>query len=311
MMLPISFQPLYMQRVWGGRKFATLYNRQLPDQQPYGESWEISDRENEQSVVTSENYAGLTLNDLWKNHQKTIFGDDMPRTERFPLLIKILDASQDLSIQVHPPASIAKELGGDPKTEMWYIAGADPQTKIYIGLKRNTDKQKFQQAIQQGTVEDFVHSLEPKSGDSIHIESGRLHAIGAGSLIYEIQQNSDTTYRVFDWNRVGLDGKPRQLHKTEAMQCIDFEDIEPSMDIAKDDVLASCSYYNVKKRTLEKNSTFTQPDSSRFAIISLIEGEMTDQAGNGYQKGDFFLLPANSAPLTCQTTTELLITTLP
>ena len=216
---PIAFSPIYMTRVWGGRSLDTIYQRNLPDNQPYGESWEISDRPNEQSIVSSGFHVGKSLHDLWTNHREEIFGKGLTG-DRFPLLIKILDARDDLSIQVHPPAEIAGELGGEPKTEMWYIADCDPGAKLYIGLKNGSTRESFEQSLLDGTVEKQVHAVRPKAGESIFIPSGRLHAIGAGFLIYEIQQNSDTTYRVFDWNRVGLDGTPRDLHVEESMTSI-------------------------------------------------------------------------------------------
>lgn len=159
------------------------------------------------------------------------------------MLIKILDARQDLSLQVHPPQHLASKLNGEPKTEMWYIAHAEPGATIYVGLKEGTSREAFKSALKNGTPEKLVHTIKPKSGDSIHIPSGRLLAIGARLAIYEIQQNSDTTYRVFDWNRPGTDGKPRELDIEESIQGIDFEDFEPQMDSPTNNTLAECPFY--------------------------------------------------------------------
>ena len=168
-----------MTRVWGGRSLETIYQRNLPDDQPYGESWEMSDRPDEQSIVSSGPYAGKSLHDLWTNHREAIFGKGFTG-DRFPLLIKILDARDDLSIQVHPPENLSRELGGEPKTEMWYIADCDPEAKLYIGLKDKCTRESFQQSLSDGTVEEQVHAVRPEPGESIFIPSGRLHAIGAG-----------------------------------------------------------------------------------------------------------------------------------
>jgi mannose-6-phosphate isomerase len=310
-MSPISFQPLYMPRVWGGRMLECEYRRTLPDDAPYGESWEIVDREAEQSVVAGGPLAGSTLHELWTTRRAEIFGEGLPDSPRFPLLIKVLDARDDLSIQVHPPAAIAPSLGGEPKTEMWYIARADPGAKLYAGLKAGVTRGAFEAALADGTVADVVHVIEPATGDSIFIPSGRLHAIGAGFLIHEIQQNSDTTYRVFDWNRMGLDGKPRQLHVAESLRSIDFDDFEPGMDAPRGTVIAECGHFRVEKLELTTGETAANARPDRFSIISVAEGEVADADGRTFGKGDFFLLPRGDTALTATAPATLLRTTLP
>jgi mannose-6-phosphate isomerase len=242
----LHFTPHYHTRVWGGRRLESVLHRTLPDGQPYGESWELVDRERDQSLVASGPLAGTSLHDLWTHHRADVFGGLLADAEsaRFPLLIKILDCSDDLSIQVHPPASVAAALGGEPKTEMWYVAHADPGARIYAGLRAGVTREGFERALADGTVADCVHHVDARTGDSLFVPSGRLHALGGGLLIYEIQQNSDTTYRVFDWNRLGLDGKPRALHVDESLQSIDFTDVEPALSHGID-VLASCEYFRV------------------------------------------------------------------
>lgn len=310
-MQPIRFIPLYMQRVWGGRTLESEYGRTLPDEAPYGESWEMVDREDEQSVVADGPLAGKTLHELWTAHRDEIFGAGLPDSERFPLLIKVLDARDDLSIQVHPPADIAPELGGEPKTEMWYIAKADPGAKLYVGMKNGVSRSDFEKALEEGTVADAVHAIQPDTGDSIFIASGRLHAIGAGFLIHEIQQNSDTTYRVFDWNRMGLDGKPRDLHVEESMKSIDFDDFEPGMDTPVGNTLAECEYFKVEKLALNEGDTFGNATNDRFSIFSVAEGEVKDSDGAVYKKGDFFLLPAGDTTLTASQASVVSRTTIP
>jgi mannose-6-phosphate isomerase len=242
----LHFTPHYHTRVWGGRRLESVLHRTLPDDQPYGESWGLVDRERDQSLVASGPLAGTSLHELWTHRRDEVFGGLLAGAEsaRFPLLIKILDCSDDLSIQVHPPASVAAVLGGEPKTEMWYVAHADPGARIYAGLRAGVTRERFERALEDGTVADCVHRVGARTGDSLFVPSGRLHALGGGLLIYEIQQNSDTTYRVFDWNRLGLDGKPRALHVAESLQSIDFTDVEPSL-VHGGDVLASCEYFRV------------------------------------------------------------------
>jgi len=308
-MEPISFQPIYMTRVWGGRTLEANYQRNLPDEQPYGESWELSDREHEQSLVLSGIHEGRTLNELWTKNREEIFGSNL-EGDRFPLLIKILDARDDLSIQVHPPAEIAPSLGGDPKTEMWYIADRDPEAKLYIGFKNGVSRDQFADSLEDGSVEDQVHAVQPEIGESIFIPSGRLHAIGAGFLIYEIQQNSDTTYRVFDWNRVGLDGTPRDLHVEESMKSIDFDDFEPTMDEPQGDNLAQCEYFQVDQKDLEKGTSFSN-GNERFAVITVVSGLIISSEGSQFKPGDFFLLPKGASPVSADRESKILVTTIP
>ncbi len=311
---PITFKPLYMERVWGGRELARVYGRNLPDaHQLIGESWEMVDRPQEQSLVNEGDLAGTSLHDLWTKRREEIFGSDFlaGQPPRFPILIKVLDARDDLSIQVHPPAERAAQLGGQPKTEMWFIADCDPGARLYVGLKRGVTRAAFEQAIAAGTVAECVHAIEPRPGDSIFIPSGRLHAIGAGFLIHEIQQNSDTTYRVFDWNRLGLDGQPRQLHVESSLASIDFQDFEPTMDRPVGDILATCPYFKTTRRSLAVGQCLAPPVAGQFAIVSIIDGLLASAAGRRFGKGAFLLLPRDAAPLVLLEDATVLLVTLP
>lgn len=308
-MEPITFRPLYMERVWGGRELERIYGRHLPHlTQPFGESWEIVDRENEQSIVDSGTYSGQSLHDLWTHHREEIFGN-FQNHPRFPILIKVLDARDDLSIQVHPPLHLAAELGGEPKTEMWFIADCDPGAKLYVGLKSGVSRADFESSISDGSVADVVHAITPEPGDSIFIASGRLHAIGAGFLIHEIQQNSDTTYRVFDWNRSGLDGKPRELHVSQSLASIDFDDFEPAMDTPDGENLATCEFFKTDKKLLAAGQTIA--GSEQFSILSVVDGELESAAGRRFTKGQFILLPRNATALTALGVATVLQVTLP
>ncbi len=287
----LRFVPLYHPRIWGGRRLQQCLGRVLPDEQPYGESWEMVDREKEQSVVAGGPLAGISLHDLWTNHRAPVFGPAYAShpSPRFPLLIKVLDCVDDLSIQVHPPAEIAAALNGEPRTEFWFVARADPGSRLYVGVKDGISKEDFEKALGDGTVADCIHSAEPHVGDSLFVHSGRLHALGKGLLIYEIQQNSDTTYRVFDWNRAGLDGRPRQLHVEESMQCIDFDDVEPSLLRAGERArLADCDYFVITRR---HSNDGIQMKNDRFRLIMAVSE--TEWAGEKVSPGELVLMPAN------------------
>jgi mannose-6-phosphate isomerase len=229
MLYPLIFQPIFKERLWGGRNLERLYGKSIPAGVPIGESWEISDRPGDVSLIANGPLAGKDLRWLMENHSAELLGQSQPPGMRFPLLIKILDAQEKLSLQVHPPAELAASLSGEPKTEMWYIAEAAPEADLFVGLKRGATRAEFERRIGDGTVAECFHRVPVKTGDVMFLPSGRVHAIGAGNVIFEIQQNSDTTYRVFDWNRMGLDGKPRELHIAQSLASIDFNDFEPRL----------------------------------------------------------------------------------
>ena len=231
MLYPFTFKPIFKTRLWGARNLERLYGKPLdaPPAEPVGESWEISDRPGDASVIATGPLAGRDLRWLMQEHRRDVLGADAAPDGPFPLLVKILDAQETLSVQVHPPAYLAPKLGGEPKTEMWYIADARPDAVLYAGLKAGVTREEFERRIRDGSVADALHRVPVKAGDVMFLPSGRLHAIGGGNVIFEIQQNSDTTYRVFDWNRVERDGKPRKLHIEESLASIDFNDFEPRL----------------------------------------------------------------------------------
>lgn len=310
-MSPITFTPIYQERVWGGREFSTRLSRSLPGSQPIGEAWEVVDREEAQSVVATGPLAGRTLHDLWTKHRTEIFGSRHKNAgPRFPLLGKLLDARDRLSVQVHPPAAVAPQLDGEPKTEMWYFLACDPGSRIYAGLVPGTTRESFAAKLQSGEVEKCLHVLPTHAGESIFIPSGRLHAIGEGNLIVEIQQNSDTTYRVFDWNRAGLDGQPRALHLEESMLSTDFEDFAPPLQNVAQGVIAECEHFRVEKKTL---SAPTDPrPAGDFALVTVVGGHATC-GDRTFAPGDFLLLPATGNHTIAQTdaTCDILVTTIP
>ena len=305
MLYPLTFHPIFKERIWGGREIEKLYGKKLPPGKLIGESWEISDRPNDESVITNGKFAGKSLRWLMENFSREILGDTKPASgNHFPLLIKILDAREKLSLQVHPPASKAAELKGEPKTEMWFIADAAPGAELYAGLKCGVTRAEFEKKISYGSVADCFHRVPVRAGDTMFLPSGRVHAIGAGLVIFEIQQNSDTTYRVFDWNRVGLDGKPRELHIAQLLASIDFNDFEPKLvknkfehgPHLKTRNLVQDPLFNVSEMTVD-SSEFILFGKHQMRIFAAVKETITVLGGNSnvsveLQPGQFCLVPA-------------------
>jgi mannose-6-phosphate isomerase len=286
---PLLFEPVFQERIWGGRRLAELYGKKLPANKRIGESWEIVDREEAQSVVANGRYKGKTLHYLWTNDRKEIFGEPN-KSARFPLLIKLLDAEDKLSLQVHPPAHVADELGGECKTEFWYVGAAEPEAELFVGLRQPVAREEFEAAIKSATVANHVHKISVRSGDAMFLPSGRFHAVGAGNVLVEIQQNSDTTYRVFDWDRVDEQGKRRQLHIESALRCIDFKDVRPALVRPEGERLACCEFFEVQKWNLTAAREIAAP--GRFAIVCCLTGEL--RCGDvRVRPGELCLVPAS------------------
>ena len=264
-----KFEPLYMERIWGGNAFSDILGRDTDSSKKIGESWEIVDREDHQSVL-SNTPKKLTLRSLLSSHGSNIMGPKWEKEWRFPILVKWLDCSNKLSLQVHPPKAIADKLGGEPKTENWYIAHASNDAGLYVGLKKGSDKDKFLESLRNGTAESQCHRVKSNTGDSILVQSGRIHAIDGGNLILEIQQNSDTTYRVFDWNRTDENGNSRELHIDESIQSINFDDFEPKLipnTGSEVQNLANCSQFRIRKFTANAQQTIKIKESNQDCII--------------------------------------------
>lgn len=323
MLYPLTFQPLFKERIWGGRRLEQLYQKTLPAAVPVGESWEISDRPGDESLVTNGPFAGKSLAWLMKNHTDELLGSAQPRGDRFPLLVKILDAQDKLSLQVHPPAAQAARLHGEPKTELWYIAHAAPGAELFVGLKRGVTRTEFEQKISTGSLAECFHRVQVKRGDAMFLPSGRVHAIGAGLVIFEIQQNSDTTYRVFDWNRTGLDGKPRDLHLAESLASIDFTDFEPGLiqealvhgPNYATRALINTHLFKVGEVTL-RSGDYHLPRQPKPQIIGLLEGGVSVTGGEHtveLRPGQFCLLPAclRTARITARLSSTFLLVNLP
>lgn len=298
---PLMFQPRFKERVWGGRRLETLFGKNLPRDVPIGESWEVADRPGDESVIAHGPLAGRTLRAVMQERRDDILGEAaVAAAGRFPLLCKILDAREKLSLQVHPPAH-ASHLG-EPKTEMWYIAAAEPGAELFVGLRSGVTREAFERAISSGRVADCFHRVPVRTGDAMFLPSGRVHAIGAGLVIFEIQQNSDTTFRVHDWDRVGLDGRPRELHVPQSLASIDFQDFEPALisaPLSRQDAFAVRTLVDhqlFRVDLLDTDSTGElRPPPGRVRILACVGGALRATGGATAQSlrpGDFCLLPA-------------------
>jgi len=279
-----------MERIWGGRKLADLFGKELPAGKRIGESWEIVDRTEAQSIVARGPLKGKTLHELWTKDRSLIFGQ-LPDAPRFPLLIKLLDAHDKLSLQVHPPERIARKLGGEPKTEFWYVAAADMGAELLLGFRDAITGDQFETALRDGTAAHYSHKVRVKAGDTAFLPAGRLHAISPGNLLIEVQQNSDTTYRVFDWNRVDpMTGKPRELHIEQALQSIDFDDIRPGLLHAEGELLVSHKLFEIQKWELD--SPREVAPLGQFTIVCCLRGSLRCGDVN-LSPGEFCLVQAS------------------
>jgi mannose-6-phosphate isomerase len=312
---PLTFAPILKERVWGGRNLERLYHKPLPPGAPIGESWEISDRPGDASVIANGPLAGRDLRWLMENHAAELLGEKHRAVQRFPLLIKILDAHEKLSLQVHPPAAKAAELGGEPKTEMWYVAEATPGAELFVGLKRGVTRAGFESKIRDGTVADCFQRLTVEKGDVMFLPSGRVHALGAGLVIFEIQQNSDTTYRVFDWNRKGLDGKPRELHVAQSLASINFDDFEPRLikskysrnAVLKVRYLVDDPLFRVDACVVKRGEQF-HLRSDGVQILGVLNGRLSVGEGDTalqLNAGQFVLVPASLGRVSLKAETQV------
>jgi mannose-6-phosphate isomerase len=305
-MYPLLFKPILKERIWGGRKLQEKFGRKLPEGR-IGESWDIACHPNGTSIIDHGVFKGRALSEIIEELGKDILGKIAKEDGviKFPLLIKILDASDVLSVQVHPDDeyAAANENGELGKSEMWYILDAEPGAILYYGVKPGTNRDDFRKAIDEGQLESYLCCMEVKKGDVIYIPAGMVHAIGAGIMICEIQQNSDTTYRVYDWNRKGADGKPRELHVEKALDVIDFEGQHLREKVKgltideqgnKRTFYVACKHFAMEK--LEINSEMEEDtDGDKFFTLTITEGKGEIRYNGGVQPfsaGDSILIPA-------------------
>lgn len=301
---PLTFIPRFKERVWGGVRLAELFNKPLPPGMPVGESWEICDRPGDVSVIRNGPLGGRDLRWLMEARGAELLGRPVAAGERFPWLIKLLDAREDLSLQVHPPAHCAEALQGQPKTELWYFAEVAAGARIFAGLKPGVRREALEARILDGGVADCLHTISPQRGEAMFMPSGRLHALGAGLVVFEFQENSDTTYRVFDWNRTGLDGRPRELHVNASLRSIAYDDVTPDLvrtpwnrvPGGRRRSLAADPAFHLEEWFLEQGGAIPdlRPPGS-FAVVAVTEGRLGSRSADSHfdlQPGDVALLPA-------------------
>ncbi len=298
---PLKLKPIYKQRIWGGQKLREVFNKDIPAGNKIGESWELADLPDDKSVITNGELAGQTLGSVIQQYPKEITGDKN-FTGPFPLLIKFLDAQDVLSVQVHPDPETCERLGkGQPKTECWYIISAMPGAVIYKGLKKGVTKEQFTEAIENGPprrIAELLAKVPVEVGQCHFLPAGTCHSIGAGLLIAEIQTPSDTTYRIFDWNRVDDSGKPRELHIEEALESIHFEASGDDPAVTTVGRLIDCEYFRVDKGAQGKGSEVFLSRGKPKTLIFLtgfgtILGADLPKAGPvEFKAGDCLVVPA-------------------
>jgi mannose-6-phosphate isomerase len=281
---PFQFRPILKRYLWGGRRLGEVLGKPIGDGHDYAESWEIADHASGQSIVTNGPLAGTELAQLVAERGSELLGRHAPQSlaqqPRFPLLFKFLDCQRDLSVQVHPDDAAAAQL--DPpdlgKTEAWVILGAMPGSRVYAGLKFGFDRAALAREVERGRTELCLNSFEPRVGDCIFIPAGTVHALGAGLLVAEIQQASDTTYRLFDWNRVGPDGQPRPLHVEQALDAIDYTAhiVRPGQPHSTDrpyaERLVACDKFVLDRWRID--ALHALDTAGGFHILSVLEGEL-------------------------------------
>ena len=293
---PLKFKPIFKQRIWGGQKLREFFNKDIPPSEKIGESWELADLPDDKSVIENGELAGQTLYSAIARYPKEITGTQN-FSGPFPLLIKFLDAEDILSVQVHPDPKTCRRIGkGEPKTECWYIISAVPGAVIYKGLKKGVSKEKFAEAIKKGSVGEMLAKVPVKVGQCHFLPAGTAHSIGLGLLIAEIQTPSDTTYRLFDWNRVDDTGKTRQLHVEEALESIHFDASDDDLPVTTKGRLVDCEYFKVDKGHRAKNCELLLSSGKMKTMIVLsglgtILG--TNEISAEFKAGDTVLVPAD------------------
>jgi mannose-6-phosphate isomerase len=298
---PLRFRPLFKTALWGGSALRPLFGA-APSPEPTGEAWVLSDQGADGSVVADGPLAGTTLRDLMRARPRDLLGEAEAPGGRFPLLLKFLDARLPLSVQVHPDDELARVLEpGEArgKTEAWVILRADPGSRLFAGLRPGVGAEAFQAALTGGTLPDVLHSYAPRPGDCVFLEAGTVHAIGAGLLLFEVQQTSDVTYRLHDWGRVDAKtGKPRDLHVAQALQCTNYERgpcdaVEPRSAEDGCEALVSCRYFTLARRRPRDRCRLRA--NGRCRILVGVEGKarlVHDGADFPLKFGDVYLLPA-------------------
>jgi mannose-6-phosphate isomerase len=299
---PFLLEPALHVKVWGGRRLESLMHKSLPTDEPYGEAWEVHDS----STIRNGPLAGRSLGEALKTHGAALVGPNFDPAEGFPLLAKLIDATDWLSVQVHPNDEQARELEGQPrgKSEAWYVLSAEPGAKLVIGVQPGTGRAEVAHAIRNNALNDLLVYTEVLTGNALYMPAGTIHALGPGLLIYEIQQSSDTTYRLYDWGRMGLDGEPRPLHVEKSIAVANLETL-PAIKHSADnplpivDIVQSPYFHTLLHQLNPRNGPRITLDTEGrcFHILTCIEGEATLEAGDTsltLSVGQTVLIPASA-----------------
>lgn len=310
----LKLRPSYKDYLWGGHRLVEKYNKEF-DGDILAESWELSCHPDGPSYVVNGSYAGKTLQEYIDLEGKKVLGNNCQKFEEFPILVKFIDAKDNLSIQVHPDNEYAlKNEGQYGKTEMWYIMDCEEGAFLYYGFKKEVSKEEFEERIKTDTLLEVLNAVPVQKGDVLFIEAGTIHAIGKGIVIAEIQQNSNVTYRVYDFGRVGKDGKKRELHIDKAVEVTNCVPISRKNTCYPH--IASCDYFTVDCLNMDGKLMSSMKGSvgeESFASILIMEGEGTISCGGEtipYRKGDSFFMSAGSGEYEISGECEVLITTV-
>ena len=310
---PIAFEPYLRPQVWGGRDLSERLGKRLPDDRAYGESWEISGHPDHVTRATTSPWSGQPLDELWAAHAAEWTLGQASGTESFPLLLKWLDCHDLLSVQVHPDDRLAAKLRGERygKTEAWVVTAVSPTGRIFAGLRPGISQSDLERHLAAGTVADCLHSFTPRPGDCLFIPAGTVHAVGGGVLMAEVQQSSDATFRLFDWNRPGTDGRPRPLHIDESLQAIRWEagPVDPVVPrVVREEPsgalrerLVACDQFRIERWTLS-TGPLAHPFPSELSLVLALRGEGTYQTADKPPRtiatGQSLLVPAGAERLT-------------
>lgn len=276
---PIKFEPIYKEKIWGGSKLKDVLGKST-ELKKAGESWEISSVDDNISIVSNGGFSGKTLPELIEKHKEELVGNSVFREfgTNFPLLIKFIDADTDLSVQLHPNDVLAKKRHNSfGKTEMWYVIEGDPESRLILGFKNGITSSDYRKHLKDKNLPSILNEVPVNEGDAFFIQTGTVHAIGAGVLLAEIQQTSDITYRVYDWDRVDEKGKSRRLHKREALDAINFgfkgEKMVFDTIENQSNQMVSCNYFTTNYLHLNTDKEINNKDKDSFVVYMCIEGE--------------------------------------
>lgn len=305
-MNPLHFEPVLKRIRWGGTRLGTVLGKQIGNSTDVAESWELVDHGSDQSIVSRGEHSGETLAELVRKFPAELFGKNP--VSQFPLLIKFLDATDRLSLQVHPNDQQA--LKYDPaengKTEAWSILDTTPESRLWLGMKSGVTSEQVREALFENRIDDVVHSLVPQPGDCYFVPAGTAHAIGEGILLAEVQQSSDLTFRMHDWGRLGTDGQPRELHLEESLACLDLERgpqsaVTPRVISSGDhgiEELVACPYFRIERHRATEECV--DSPNGKFFILMLLSGKLSYECGDVQEtlnQGETILVPASSPDL--------------